>query len=218
VEDYREKGILPQALINFVALLGWNRGDDQEIFSLQELVESFSLERVNKAGAVFDWHKLEWMNGHYIRNISEQQFLSIGLEWMGKLGIDGGSQDKNILILKAVRPAINKFSELKEKTALFFQDTLQYEPEALDWIRRENSKALFKHMLAELQNYDALTPEVFGQVMKSAQKAVGLKGKELWMPVRAAITGMTHGPELQIVLTVLGKSKVEQFLKQAIEQ
>ena len=218
VEDYREKGILPQALVNFVALLGWNRGDDQEIFSLQELVESFSLERVNKAGAVFDWHKLEWMNGHYIRNIPEEEYLSVGREWLQKLGIDAGSQEKNDLILKAVRPAINKFSELKEKTALFFQDALQYEPDALDWIARENSKTLFKHILTELEAQNELTLDVFGQVMKSAQKATGLKGKDLWMPVRAAITGMTHGPELPIVLTVLGKSKVEQFLKQAIEQ
>ncbi|HHE54163.1 MAG TPA: glutamate--tRNA ligase, partial [Caldithrix abyssi] len=88
VEDYRAKGFLPQALVNFVALLGWNKGDDQEIFSLEELIEYFSLERVNKAGAVFDLKKLEWMNGHYIRNIDEQEYLKIGGEWLKKLGLD----------------------------------------------------------------------------------------------------------------------------------
>lgn len=82
VEDYRDKGILSQALINFVALLGWNKGEDQEIFSLSELCEYFSLDRVTKSGAVFDLDKLNWMNGQYIRQIKESEYLKIGLEWM----------------------------------------------------------------------------------------------------------------------------------------
>ncbi len=216
VEDYRDKGILPQALVNFVALLGWNRGDDQEIFSLEELIRDFTLERVNKAGAVFDLHKLEWMSGHYIRNIAEEEYIKTGLEWMTKLNLDAGSEKKNSLILKALRPAINTFAELAPKSALFFKDQLNYEEEALLWLRKEQSKKLFEHILTQLQQRDELTLDVFSAVMKSAQKELGVKGKELWMPVRAAITGMTHGPELPVVLAVLGKERVEQFLKQAI--
>ncbi len=216
VEDYRAKGFLPQALVNFVALLGWNKGDDQEIFTLDELIEYFSLERVNKAGAVFDVHKLEWMNGHYIRNLDEEEYLRLGSTWLKKLNLDTGDETRNHLILKAVRPGLNKFADLPQKTALFFKDALEYEPEAKEWIQKAESKKIFQNMLEELAQIDELTVENFGALMKSVQKKTGVKGKELWMPVRAAITGETHGPELALVLPVLGKRKVEQFLTQAL--
>jgi len=216
VEDYRDKGILPEALLNFVALLGWNRGDDQEIFSLRELVESFTLERVNKAGAVFDLQKLEWMNGQYIRTIPEEAYLRIGLDWMQKLNLSLGSAETDRMILQAIRSAINKFSELREKTALFFNRELVFEPEALEWVKKEESKTIFKLMIAELQKLPDLSLENFKRMMKTVQKESGIKGQNLWMPVRAAITGMTHGPELGSVLTVLGKDKVLNFLNQAM--
>lgn len=216
VEDYRAKGILPQALVNFVALLGWNKGDDQEIFSLKELIEYFSLERVNKAGAVFDVHKLEWMNGQYLRKMDEVSYLKIGREWLKKFNLDTGDQAKNDLILKAVRPSLTKFADLPQKTALFFKDKLEYEQEAKEWIAKAESKIIFQNMLEELAQINELTVENFSAVMKAVQKKTGQKGKQLWMPVRAAITGETHGPELALVLPVMGKNKVEQFLKQAL--
>ncbi|NOX88270.1 MAG: glutamate--tRNA ligase [Calditrichaeota bacterium] len=217
VEDYRAKGILPQALINFVALLGWNKGDDQEIFTLEELIRYFSIERVNKSGAVFDISKLEWMNGYYIRNIPEEEYLKIGEEWLKRFNLDAGDPQKNRLILKAIRPGLNKFDQLPEKTAVFFKDSLQYDKDAEEWIKKAESKTIFKNMLEELQQIDEFTVENFGQVIKSVQKKTGFKGKDLWMPIRAAITGETHGPELALVLSVIGKSKVEQFIKQALE-
>ncbi len=216
VEDYRAKGFLPQALVNFVALLGWNKGDDQEIFSLEELVKYFSLERVNKAGAVFDVHKLEWMNGHYIRSIAEDEYLRIGQEWLKKLNLDTGDAQKNRLILQAVRPALNKFADLPQKTAVFFKDALEYDEQAKEWLAKPESKEILKIMIEELAQTDELTLESFKTLMKTVQKRSGQKGKDLWMPVRAAITGETHGPDLGIVLTVIGKRKVEQFLKQAL--
>lgn len=216
VEDYRAKGFLPQALVNFVALLGWNKGDDQEIFSLEELVKYFSLERVNKAGAVFDVHKLEWMNGHYIRSIAEDEYLRIGQEWLKKLNLDTGDAQKNRLILQAVRPALNKFADLPQKTAVFFKDALEYDEQAKEWLAKPESKEILKIMIEELAQTDELTVESFKTLMKTVQKRSGQKGKDLWMPVRAAITGETHGPDLGIVLTVIGKRKVEQFLKQAL--
>ncbi len=217
VEDYRAKGFLPQALVNFVALLGWNKGDDQEIFSLDELIEYFTIERVNKSGAVFDVQKLEWMNGHYIRNIPEEEYLRVGEEWLKKLNLDTGDREKNELILKAVRPGLTRFDQLPEKTAVFFKSELDYDEEAREWLKKEESKALFRAMLDELEQIDELTVETFGAIIKTVQKSTGLKGKALWMPIRAAITGETHGPDLTIVLSVIGKEKVKQFIKQAIE-
>lgn len=218
VEDYRNKGILPEALVNFVAMLGWNRGDDQEIFNMQELIDSFSLDRVNKAGAVFDLGKLEWMNGQYLRSIPEEAYLLQGLEWLHKYELDAGDSHRNKAILKAVRPALNKFDELPLKTALFFSEQLTYETEALEWVQKSESKEIFQTMLDELEALEQLTLDDFSQMMKTVQQSTGHKGKNLWMAVRSAITGMTHGPELPIVLNVLGKDKILQFLKQALDQ
>ncbi len=216
VEDYREKGFLPQALVNFVALLGWNKGDDQEIFSLEELIQFFSLERVNKAGAVFDLKKLEWMNGHYIRTIPEEEYLQLGLEWMKKFNLSSGDVQKDRQILLAVRAGLTRFDQLPEKTAVFFKDQLQFDAEAKDWLKKAESKEILKNLLEALAEIDELSPETFGQIIKQVQKKTGQKGKNLWMPIRAAITGETHGPDLTIVLSVIGKQKVEQFVRQAL--
>jgi glutamyl-tRNA synthetase len=217
VEDYRAKGILPQSLLNFVALLGWSKGDDQELLTLAELIEHFSLERVNKSGAVFDLHKLDWMNGHYIRSISEEEYFLIGLDWMNREQLDAGSATLNREILKAVRPSLNRFNELTDRCALFFHDRQTYSDEAREWIIKPESRNIFQKMIEYLQPVPELTTDIFRQVMKDIQKVTGVKGQELWMPVRAAITGVTHGPELPVVLSVIGKEKTLRFLQQAIE-
>lgn len=217
VEDYRKKGFLVEALVNFVALLGWNKGDDTEIFSLTDLVDSFSLERVNKAGAVFDTDKLNWMNGHYIRSMPEDEYYAQGLKWMAALKLDSGNAEKNRLILQALRDHLNRFDELPEKSELFFKDRLNYSADALEWIGREESKNVFHIMAAELKSHEIVDLEVFKKLMAKVQKESGVKGKNLWMPVRAAITGLTSGPELPVVIQVLGKAKVDNFVKQAID-
>lgn len=217
VEDYRDKGILPQALVNFVALLGWNKGDDQEIFSLFELCEYFTLERVSKAGAVFDLNKLNWMNGQYIRQMSENEYLEVGKSWLKKLQLDSSDQDKNKLILLSVRNHLNRFDELTNATSIFFKDELNYSNEALEWIKKDESISIFEKMLDHMNKYNELTLDNFKELMKNVQNETGIKGKDLWMPVRAAITGQIAGPELPAVITVVGKERVEAFLNQTID-
>ena len=218
VEDYSAKGYLPQALVNFVALLGWNRGDDQEIFSMSELIESFSLERVSKAGAIFNREKLDWMNGMYIREMAEEEYLDRAVEVLKTAGRDTGDSDKNAMIVKAVRNSLNRLDEIPEKTALFFNDKISaYDPEARDWLSMAGSRSVFQSMLAEIDALPQVRLNEFKQVMGNVQKSTGIKGKELWMPVRAAMTGMTAGPELPMVIDILGKEKIIKFLKQALE-
>jgi glutamyl-tRNA synthetase len=220
VEDYKRKGILPEALLNFVALLGWSPGeDDKELFNLEELIQAFSLERVNKSGAVFDMDKLEWMNGMYIRSCSEDAYLHNAIQWFSENVRPLEADDLNRQIMLSVRERINTLGELKEKTALFFEDTLTYYSEsALEWIQQDSSKELLKILLQELEKFSDISLDDFKHMMKSVQQRSGVKGKELWMPVRAAITGMTEGPELPIVIQILGKTKVSAFVEQAINR
>jgi nondiscriminating glutamyl-tRNA synthetase len=217
VEDYQKKGILTQALVNYVALLGWNKGDDQEIFSLDELCEHFTLDRVNKSGAVFDIEKLVWMNGQYIRNLPDAKYLELTLDWLDKSGISKGNVETNKQILLAVRNHLSQISDLNEATEVFFNEKLRFTPEAEELIKQANSLNIFRLMLNKIQGVAELTLDNFKEIMKEVQTESGAKGKELWMPVRAGITGQTSGPELPVVLSVIGKERVLGFLKQSIQ-
>ncbi|MBN2426166.1 MAG: glutamate--tRNA ligase [Calditrichaceae bacterium] len=214
VEDYIEKGYLPEAMINFIALLGWNRGDDQELFTIEELINDFTLERINKAGAVFNIEKLQWMNSQYIKSMDNDSYLSVAREWLKKLEI----QDENEAdILIAVKDRLTTFKDLRKETTIFFREMADYSNEAKEWILKSESKVVFKVMLKEMGHYSQLTLEIFKQLMQDVQKTTQVKGKNLWMPVRAALTGELAGPELPMVIDIFGKNKVEKLLKQAIE-
>jgi len=217
VEDYKQKGYLPEALLNFVALLGWNRGDDEEIFSIEELIRDFKLERVSKSGAVFNIEKLNWMNGIYIRKLSEEKYLEIALEKMKNNGIDTGNRNTNEQIALAVRNNLETFNDIIEKSELFLRDgPIQYSEKALEWIKLTTSKSVFKTMFSEIETLSEITLERFKTVMGNVQNKTGLKGKEIWMPVRSALTGLTEGPELPQVIQIFGKEKILELLKQAI--
>jgi len=219
VEDYREKGYLPQALVNFVALLGWNRGDDQEIFTIDQLVADFSLERVNKSGAVFDQNKLRWMNGLYIRDLPESEYLHLALEAMQKYGVASGNMEQDEQIALMVRNKLDVFSDIVEKTALFrHSGQLSYSEEAQRWISLSASQAVFATLKQEVEKFTKIDLEAFRKIMGSVQKITGVKGKELWMPVRAALTGLTEGPELPSVIELLGKEKICDYLDQALRK
>ncbi len=219
VEDYRIKGFLPQAMNNFVALLGWNKGDNQEIFSMHELIEHFSLERVNKAGSVFNAEKLNWMNGMYLRNLPDSEYLEIALEKMKSFGYDTGEILKNEAIALSFKERITTINDLKEKASIFFEEGIKlYENEALEWIKKPTSQKVFSFMLKELENISEVNLDVFKKVMKNVQQQSGVKGQDLWMPVRAAMTGMISGPELPIVIEIFGKQKMEKLIDTAINK
>ena len=218
VEDFRKKGYLPQALVNFIALLGWNRGDDQEMFTFAELVESFSLERVSKAGAIFNREKLDWMNGVYLREIPEEEYVLHAITALKDAGLNTGNDSKNNLIVRAVRKSLSHLDEIKAKTSLFYNDQItEYDDNALEWLKKDDSKIVFKAMTEEIENLPEIDLNSFKSVMGNVQKNTGIKGKDLWMPVRAAMTGLTEGPELPLVIDILGKDKMLKFLKQAME-
>jgi len=217
VEDHKSKGYLPQAMNNFVALLGWNKGDDQEIFSMQELVEHFSLERVSKAGAVFNREKLDWMNGMYLRNLSDEEFLKLAMLKMNDLGYDTGEESKNKAIALSFKERITTINDLKEKASLFFEEKISdYQGDAVEWIKKDSSQKVFKTLKNELPKHSELNLNSFKLMMKEVQTNSGIKGQELWMPVRCAMTGMTTGPELPIVIEIFGKEKMEKLIDTAI--
>lgn len=217
VEDYLKKGFLPQALINFVALLGWNPGNDQEIFTMDELINQFSLERVNKAGAVFDVQKLKWMNGVYIRNLSDEEYISFAQSFLDgeKKGLIDNEKLK--LILLSVKNKIEIGSEIPEKTAIFFAETVEIQgQESREILFSESSRKILPLLQEKLSRIEEVNLDNFQALMKEIQKETGLKGKDLWMPVRVALTGTDKGPELPVIIQVFGKEKIVNILNKMI--
>ncbi len=219
VEDYMAKGYLPQALINFVALLGWNPGTDEEFFTLAELVEKFTLERVNKSGAVFDIEKLNWMNGHYIRRLSEDELVAFLTPFLEQNGVDVCDRERTRKIILAVQKKIERGDQVTAATRIFFKDELEItEADALAVLKEEGAGTVLRALADKIAQTDQLNMDTFQAVMKAVQKETGLKGPALWKPVRVALTGETSGPELPAVIEVFGKQKVLSFLHQAMEK
>ncbi len=219
VEDYIAKGYLPEALINFVALLGWNPGTEEEFFTLEELIEKFTLERVNKAGAVFDIQKLNWMNGVYIRKLPEDRLIEFLTPFLEKAGYDVSDRERTRKIILAVYKGIEKGEDIARAASIFYHDRLTIEePEAIEFLKKDTSRTVLEQFSRKLDSVDKLDMDTFKQIMKEIQKETGIKKQELWMPVRIAITGVTHGPELPLVIEILGLEKVRQFVRQVLQE
>ncbi|RMG64710.1 MAG: glutamate--tRNA ligase [Calditrichaeota bacterium] len=218
VEDYIRKGYLPQALINFVALLGWNPGTEQEIFTLEELIQQFSLERIHKAGAVFDIQKLNWLNGYYIRQLPEDQLIAFLTPFLERAGYDVSDREKTRKIILAVYKGIDKGEDIAEAARLFYDSEVKIEePEAREMLAQPSTRTVLETFLQKLDQVEGLDLETFKVIMKEIQQETGIKKKALWMPLRIALTGLTHGPELPLVIDIFGKAEVRRRIKYVLD-
>ena len=213
VEQYKEKGFLPEAIINFVALLGWSPEGEEEIFSSEELIAKFSLERVSKSPAIFDIPKLFWMNNHYIKEAPLERIVDLCLPHLLKAGylsepLDEQQKEWVNLLISLYQEQLNYAEEIIDLARLFFENETEYEQEALEILSEEYIPIVlseFKNQLNEMEEYN---PETIQKALKAVQKVTGYKGKQLFMPVRSAATGLTHGRDLPETLYLLGKEKV----------
>lgn len=220
VEDYRDKGYLPEALINYVALLGWNPGTEKEIFSLPELIKEFSFAKVHKAGAVFDVKKLDWMNGEYIKKLPGKKFVLLALPFMEKsLGsIKNVDLVYKVLLLEQER--VSKLSEVGESVGFFFSDELEYAPESLIWKKSdtEGAKKSLELVAEELNKYSDWSKDNLEKSLLKFVKDRGLTNGEVLWPLRVALTGLEKSPPPFDVASILGKEKTLERIKVAIDK
>lgn len=209
VEDYLKKGYLAESLINFVALLGWNPGTDQELFSKEEMIALFSIERIHKAGAVFDTEKLNWMNGQYIRNLTEEEYLQQIKPFISDPLEEKYHSNDIDKIARVIREKIDTLSQAVDHLNLFLNHEVHIEEdEDREIVELESSKVVFSTLIAKLENLHSLDAQSFKQTMKEIQNETGIKGKLLFMPVRIALTGQMHGPDLALTTEIFGREKV----------
>ncbi|MDH4224170.1 MAG: glutamate--tRNA ligase [Deltaproteobacteria bacterium] len=217
VEAFKAKGYLPQALVNFIALLGWNAGDDQELFTLQELIDQFSIERIGKTGAVFNREKLDWMNQIYLQALSPEELVQAVSPFFS--GTPFEKSDKRFLcqIAAVVQPALTTLADFPKHLPLFFKEVAApLEPEEEAKIKTVESRKAFAALQQKLSGGGEWNAEKFMACMKEVQKETGVKGKLLWEPTRLALTRDTQGPELPMVVEILGREKILARLKLAL--
>ncbi len=215
VEDYLSKGYLPEALNNFLALLGWNPGRKNEIYSMEELIREFDINRITRSGAVFDVKKLNWMNGQYIRKMDRSCYLEEAKKWLDDVNINREKLDTALL---AVKTSLSTFRDIPEKLEVFRGGPAKPGPEAKAILEADSSKEVFQAYLGEAEALTGLDAEGFKALMKSVQASTGVKGKHLWMPVRIALTGEMHGPELGYIAEYLGKEENIRRVRKQLEQ
>jgi len=214
VESYLEKGYLKQALLNFIALLGWHAADDRELYSLDELCEVFSLERVSKSGAVFDLTKLNWMNAHYLRDLPLEEIAEECKRYFDALALDTSDECKYLKAVEIARQRVNLLPEIAEYCQMFYQiNPLCPEDEQI--IQGVEGQAVINWFLQEIPQRFPLDTEKITVMVNSAIADLNIKGKKFYTPLRLALLGQAHGPDLPSSFDVLGVEEVIIRLKQA---
>jgi glutamyl-tRNA synthetase len=215
VGQYALDGFLPEAMINFLALLGWNEGNDREIYSVEELKECFTLERISKSPGVFDHAKLTWMNGQHLRALSVENLLPMVEPVLKKeMPDEPRLQNPEILrkLVELIQIKMNKLNDAVEVAKSFLNASQPENEEAAAMISTDKSKDLFAALAEEFASCEWVR-EGYNAAIKAAGKTAGAKGKELFMPIRVKITGTCHGPDLVGILDVLGREEVLKRLR-----
>lgn len=210
VAHFREEGYLPEALVNFLALLGWSSRDGREFFTPEELAREFSLERVSRSAAVFDLKKLKWVNRAHLKRLAGRRALELAWPFLRKAGLAVEGRNEFWLrgALEAVWGEVDTLSQLADRLKVFFDEDWAMEPEAECLLAQEESWGVLRGLREELRTVEQVTPENLKLILSNLGKRVGISGRGLYMPLRAALTGTTHGPELEKVFLLLGKEKV----------
>ncbi|MNZ74713.1 Glutamate--tRNA ligase [compost metagenome] len=224
ISQYDELGYLPEALFNFIALLGWSPEGEQEMFLRDELVQVFNPERLSKSPAVFDTQKLSWMNNEYLKKADISRLVDMCIPHLQKAGrieetLDAEKREWVTALVALHQEKLRYAAEIVPMTELFFRDTLEDEAEAAEVLAEEQVPVVLKTFLDLLEAGDtAFDVNGIKDMIKAVQKSSGFKGKQLFMPIRAALTGQTHGPDLNQSIALLGQQKVIARLQERLAE
>ncbi len=221
IEQYEELGYLPEALFNFIALLGWSPVGEEEVFSKEQFIEIFDTARLSKSPAVFDTNKLTWMNNQYIKTMDLDRLVDISLPHLVKAGRleESMTEDQKAWAKELIglyQEQMSFGAEIVELTEMFFQTHIEYDEEAKAVLAEEQVPEVMVAFHKELEEMEDFSVDNIKAATKAVQKATGHKGKKLFMPIRVATTGQTHGRDLPQTIHLLGKETVLARLSKLI--
>lgn len=223
IEQYRELGYLPDAMFNFIALLGWSPVGEDEIFDRKKLIKIFDENRLSKSPAKFDQKKLEWVNNQYIKNTDLSLLTDLSLDYMLKKGIVEKNPDTKTIqwIRQLVSLYTNQMSytaEVAELSSIFFnapEELSEEEIKELNEDEAKNTLVVFKDKLMELDRFTV--PQIM-KAINETKAETGVKGRKLFMPIRIATTQSMHGPAIGESIELLGRDKAIEHLNHTLEQ
>lgn len=216
VMQYRDEGYLPEVLMNYLVRLGWSHGD-QEIFSVDEMIEHFEISDINLSPSTFNPEKLLWLNHYYIKN-QDPIHIAHHLSWhLGELGIDPTQGPNIIEVIKAQRERCKTLVEMAESSTFFYKDISEYDPKAARKNLKHETLPILESLRKQLANLSQWEGEQIHAVVEAVVENSGLKFGKIAQPLRVAVSGSTASPSIDLTLLLLGKSKTLTRLDRAIQ-
>jgi glutamyl-tRNA synthetase len=218
VSQYREEGFLPEALQNYLVLLGWTPPSGEEILPLEKIIEDFSLEAISKSAPVFNRKKLEWLNSHYLRKKEGKQLSGLLAPYVEKAGLPIHRVDLSYLnkISGVLKENLVVLSQIEEYLGIFFDEKFFFDVGAKAVLLDSKNRETLQIILNVLGDLPEITPDHCSFLLSQLEEKTGRKGKDLYPLLRAGVTGKTKGPELVKTLPLLGKERMIRRLKMAL--
>ena len=208
VSDFKKRGYLPQAFVNYLVLLGWSPGNDQEIMSVDEMINMFTIERCQSSPAQFDEKKMKWMNGEYLSKISNESFNKEAFKIITSLH---SSASENLVkkVIALIRDRVKVFEDIEKLVNYFFVDNIEYDEKLIaKKIKKEGIKELFNYFTLEISKIDSIDKVSLKKIIDDYIKETGKSYGEVMIPLRIAVSGASGGPDLIGVLSTLGKPTI----------
>jgi glutamyl-tRNA synthetase len=222
IDDFRKLGFLPQAMANYMTLLGWTPPDStQEIFSLQEAAQQFSLERVNKAGAKFDWDKLDWINSQYLHQMNATELVDLLIPYWQEAGYSVNSNSDRAWLEQLtalIAPSLTRLSDAAKESHLLFGETVSYNDEAIAQLKQEKFIPILQPVLEAITSQPQLTATEAKQIIEQVTKSQKVKKGLVMRSLRAGLMGALQGPDLIQSWLLLHQKGWDKFrLEQALD-
>ena len=220
VSDFVKQGYLTDALINFVALLGWAPSDGEEIKPVEKIAEDFRIHEISSSNSIFEYDKLKWMNSHYIKMLSMDELKQRLMPYLEKYDLSQLTDEQFTRMLEVTREPLVLLSDITDAVSYFFGDSVEVEPQVqTDVLDTETSQEVLKTYLEQSKDWE-YTEENLHEKLEAFRgyfKEKGIKPKVTMWAIRAAVTGRTRGADMTAILAILGKEKVEKRIKAAIK-
>ena len=219
VSQYREDGFLPEALLNYLVLLGWSSPSKEEILPLERIVEEFNLSSISTNAPIHSRKKLEWLNSIYLRKKEDAQLSESFLPYLVKAGIPIHRIEPNYLneISGVLKENLVVLNQVEEYLGIFFDEKFLFEEGAKSILSNPRDRETLRHVLQVIESSSEVSIDIWPSLLSQLEDKTGRKGKDLFAPLRAAVTGKTKGPELVKMLPLLGKDRIIRRLKMALE-
>lgn len=218
VEAYREKGYSAAGLLNFLALLGWNPGDEREFFTLEELCQAFSLDRVRKSASVFDFAKLLHINGQHMRTMPNEKLAELAMPFFDKAQKPRPSMEYLTKVVEVMAERANVFTDYVDSAPYFYEDPTEYEAATVKKRWKAQSENLLRGWLQEVKKLTEFTADSLDASLRGFAEANGVGAGQLIHPCRLAISGTGNGPSLFHMMEVLGQDTCVKRLEQGLER